>query len=80
MQEFLDGKTEILNYLLVYSLITPEKTSYRTKIYVDLAIPYAVSGSSSLRGFFFSSFIIFLIYEAAVLYLTWHYGFSFYLL
>ena len=52
MQEFLDGKTEILNYLLVYSLITPEKTSYRTKIYVDLAIPYAVSGSSSLRGFF----------------------------
>ena len=25
MQEFLDGNTEILNYFLVYSLITPEK-------------------------------------------------------
>lgn len=40
MQEFLDGNTEILNYLLVYSLITPEETLYRTKIYFDLAIPY----------------------------------------
>lgn len=54
MQEFLDGNTEILNCLLVYSLITPEETFYRTKIYFDLAIPYVISGSNSLRGFFFS--------------------------